>query len=147
MIRPNATPLSFLTLAILTGVFACAHAGPSSPNRSRVIREADDFPFPSPVLTSDIISRSEIDTSGVRTAYDVVRQLRPAYLWPRWHRGVEPKAPVAVFIDNVVSGGPEALSAIPANLIQEIRYVLPTQAVDRYGGAYVGGIIIVRLRR
>ena len=102
---------------------------------------------------SDVITAAELSAApafATATVYDLVVQLRPAFLSPRLGRAgriASRDLPPAVFIDGMHSGGPEALRLVPAAAVKEMQYLRATDAMHRYGPSYSAGVIVVRLRR
>jgi hypothetical protein len=131
MSRPRITTLA--TLVLLFAVGACA-TGQRSGGRSN----------------SDVITLEEIQESNVFNAYEIVRQLRPA-----WLRGRGPQTFTTDVSNTTTAGYPkmmvddlpprqlEALRDIRVAEIAEIRYINPRDATFRYGTGYSGGIIKV----
>ena len=57
-------------------------------------------------------------------------------------------APVlAVFIDNVRSGGIERLESLSIDQVERVRYLSPTDATTRWGTNMTLGAIAVIMRR
>ena len=83
------------------------------------------------------------------TALEAVRQLRPLFLHPRptarTIRGAPPA--IAVYVNELYSGGVDVLSTIPTNAIDTMRYLQPTEAMTFAGSNRRGdGFIMVRLK-
>ena len=100
----------------------------------------------------DRLEVAEIQGASAQTALDLVRKLRPEYLRIDGSRAVlgpaggRSGAPV-VYVDGNRWGGADALSAIPAYLVTEIRRVPAYEARTRYGLAADAPVIDVRLMR
>ena len=112
---------------------ACA-SGPSSgePSRNR-----------------DLITAGEIEDLPVTSARDLVERLRPAWLRARGPASMgsgRPEYPV-VYIDQVHSGGLEALNRVSSLVIEEIRFISARDATTRFGMNHGGGAIMVKIRR
>jgi hypothetical protein len=88
----------------------------------------------------------EIRAAQVQTAYDAIARLRPRYLTLSrlGASGRVAERPVVV-IDRGVPEPIEALRQIPAELVVEIRFVEPSDAVVQYGAKYVNGVVVVRV--
>jgi hypothetical protein len=98
----------------------------------------------------DVITREEILGSGQRDMdlHRAVRSLRPHFLAaPRGQRkmGAAPAAPVALYIDQARSGDVNGLKDVAAIDVQEVRYLEPAKAQERYGMSHSGGAILVTL--
>jgi hypothetical protein len=111
-------------------------------------RPADDARLAVP---RDVLTAAEIQGAPVSTTVDAVRLLRPEFLVPADRpsiaSGVLPLP--AVYIDDAHVGGPEELRTIPLAIVDQIRFLRPARARDRWG-AYcpcAGGVIQVRTRR
>jgi hypothetical protein len=96
----------------------------------------------------DVITQEEIQQApGASTAYEVVRLLRPQFLY---HRGVQsvrqpvdPSAGILVYVDGVRSGGIDQLRSIPADQVAEIRWLNARDATTKYGTGHGYGVIAV----
>jgi hypothetical protein len=53
---------------------------------------------------------------------------------------------VLVYIDHLAAGGPEELTTIPARDVQEIRWLRPADAQQRFGMRHRGTVIAVMLQ-
>ena len=121
----------FASSALL--LIACA-SGPSSgaPSRNR-----------------NLITAEEIEGLPVTTARDLVERLRPTWLRPRGPASMgssRPEFPV-VYIDQVHSGGLEALDRVSSLVIEEVRFISARDATTRFGMNHGGGAILVKVRR
>lgn len=96
----------------------------------------------------DVITRAEIAQSGLMNTYEVIRQLRPAFLQRRRARSIEGDAiqTAVVYVDGAYRGELRELELIPAAEVQEIRYLDATDATMRYGTGHSGGAILVTTR-
>lgn len=130
-IRPIRPGALVLPLAFVLGAVGCASSGGGSDGASR-----------------NVITRAEIVESNLMDAYEVVRQLRPAFLQRRRARSVTGdvvRDPV-VYMDGVQRGGPEELRLIDAQNVEEIRYLDATDATMRFGTGHSAGAILVTTR-
>lgn len=109
-----------------------------------------------------IITAQEIEQAQETNAYQVVEKLRPEFLvsMSRRHtidRGAmqqpdvgyaqpEPAATAAVFLDGTEMGGLDELRQIPANTVEQIRYLLGSEAQTKYGPRFPAGVIEVKLK-
>lgn len=121
--------MRILLIVALVGAWACASTG------QRTKRD------------HNLITRQEVESTDLATAYELVRTLRP-----RWLRKVGPSSitavrPIAVYIDGTRVGGPRALETVPKIAVQEIRYYPPTEAQARWGLNHTHGAVAVITRR
>jgi hypothetical protein len=98
--------------------------------------------------SSSVITRSELNTLDLSTAYDAVQRLRPHFLRGRGSTSIRDPNPVlpVVYIAGVKQGGPEALQRVRVSEVEEIRYIGASDATTRYGTGHTGGAIEVILR-
>ena len=88
----------------------------------------------------------KIEDTSVLTAKQAIRRLRPQWLRPRAVSIGGPQTP-AVFQDGVPMGGLEVLEDLDVKDLQELRFLSSSDATNRYGTGYPGGIIMVMTRR
>lgn len=96
----------------------------------------------------DVITQEEIQKApGASTAYDVVRLLRPQFLYRRGVQSirepVNPSAGILVYVDGARAGGVDELKSIPADQVEEIRWINARDATTRYGTDHGYGVIAV----
>ena len=104
---------------------------------------------PSTRSSSNHITPEEIaslEGNVVMTARQVIHRLRPSWLRPRSSTARGRHTPV-VFQDGVQLGGLETLDDMDMRHIMEFRYLSASDATNRYGTGYPGGIIQVFTRR
>ena len=97
----------------------------------------------------NLITAEEIATVPITTAWELVSRLRPEWLrnrGPASMRASAPEYPV-VYIDEVSSGGLEALQRISSIAIAEVRFISARDAATRFGLNHGGGAIMVKTRR
>jgi|GEM_PF-541017 len=97
----------------------------------------------------DLIARDEIEARAptARTAFDLVRRLRPTWLTRRGSASTRARDfPVVVYIENVRRGDVESLRSIPADGVRELWFVEAIQATQRWGTGHTAGVIHVLLR-
>ena len=99
---------------------------------------------------SDIITAEDIARviGKGRTAYDVVRTLRPRWLRSRdlVLRGGDTE-PITtegphVYLNDVDQGDVDYLRTIPAELVAELRWLSANQAASRFGPTNGPGIVV-----
>lgn len=93
-----------------------------------------------------LLTRAEIQTAPASNAFDLVRELRPAWLQVRGPNSLSRVAEVSVYVDGMRRGGPDALSGIRTESIEEMRYLSAREAQARYGLDNTSGAILVRTR-
>jgi hypothetical protein len=94
----------------------------------------------------NVILPSEIIAAKIQTAYEAVARLRPRYLtMGRLDAAGGTAVPPAVVIDRGLPEPLDVLRGVPADVIAEIRFVEPYDAVTAFGAQYVGGVVVVRL--
>jgi hypothetical protein len=100
---------------------------------------------------SNVITAEEIAKSGANSAYDVVRTLRPAWLRPRGITSGQPDSPgtggIQVYVDGIRMGSTDELDNVPAERVQEMRYVNANDATTKYGTGHTQGAIEVTTKR
>ena len=122
--------ISYLGLLALL-VSACASSG-----RSRSLG------------ARNLITRAEIESVNVSTAYEVVQQLRPHFLSPRGQTSIQDPSsslPV-VYVNGVRYGTQDVLRSLRSMDVQEMRFLSASDATTRYGTGHVGGVIEVTTR-
>lgn len=123
-------PTWLAALALATLVVGCATTGGSRP------------------ANRDVITAEDIQKAPpASTAYEVVRLLRPEFLY---HRGVhsvnqpvDPSSGIMVYVDGIQVGGVDQLKSIPADNVEEIRWVNARDATTKYGTNHDFGVIAV----
>lgn len=118
-----------LVPAVGLALLACA-SGPSSGGTSR---------------NRDVITLEEIEAQPISTAYDLVQRVRPGWFrnrGPSSIRGGSPSLPV-VYVDEVWSGGLDALRRVSTQIVREIRFINGRDATTKWGLDHGGGVIMV----
>ncbi|HEX2168370.1 MAG TPA: hypothetical protein VHG09_14140 [Longimicrobiales bacterium] len=100
------------------------------------------------VVSSDVLTRAEIQASRAPNAYELLQQLRPQFLRSRGALNVSDAAAgyAVVYVNDVHHGDLDSLRAIRIGEIEEIRYIGATDATTRWGTGHTGGVIQVRVR-
>lgn len=93
----------------------------------------------------NLISTEEIEAQPTTTAMELVHRLRPSWLRSRGPESIRSGVPAlpVVYIDEVRSGGPEALQRISTQIIREVRFVNGRDATTKYGLDHGAGVILV----
>ena len=121
-------PISVICLlALLLGACATAQSGDSGSSRRR----------------SNVLTAEEIEASTTNTAWDAVRQLRPAWLRSRGTRSLTGEVDPSVIGDSMAPEPMEVLRNIACRSILEIRFFDPREATTRFGTGYPSGAIVV----
>ena len=121
-------PISVICLlALLLGACATAQSGDSGSSRRR----------------SNVLTAEEIEASTTNTAWDAVRQLRPAWLRSRGTRSLTGEVYPSVIVDSMAPEPMEFLRNIDCRSILEIRFFDPREATTRFGTGYPSGAIVV----
>jgi hypothetical protein len=105
-------------------------------------------PPPARSRRRDFIGRREIDERGssLDTAYDVVRRLRPNWVFRSSPSSVQGAQGVLVYVDNLRRGDLDVLSQIFASSIAEIWLIDAVRATQRWGTGHTAGVIHVLQR-
>jgi len=127
LLRHAAT--ASLIAGVALGGTACATAGGGSGSGSSM----------------DVITAQQIQETDVGSLYEVVKQLRPA--WLRFNRrSMSRENEIVVIRDGTVIGGPDVLREIGRDGISEIRWMDGETAAATLVGArsgYVEGAIVI----
>jgi len=97
----------------------------------------------------NLITLEEIAALPPTNANDLVNRLRPTWLRDRGPTSMSsggPSLPV-VYIDEVRSGGVEALYRVSSQIVREIRFINGRDATTRWGMDHGGGVILVTTGR
>ena len=93
----------------------------------------------------NVITQDEIDASTASTVYDLIAQLRGEYLKDRGKVSIRTNQheKAVVFLNDQEYGILETMRNIPIGRISEIRYYPGTDAVNRFGAQYGGGVVML----
>ena len=99
--------------------------------------------------TSDLILRSEILQVPDRSAFTLIRLLRPRWLSARMQATPRNPTPVYahIYVDNLEYGPIESLYDLSSNVIDRINFIGSLDATTLYGTGFMGGVIHVYTRR
>jgi hypothetical protein len=101
---------------------------------------------PDRIFADEVAARA----SDAKTAYDIVKRLRPQFLRQRGSgsiRNYNP-VPVRVFVDGILQRSDvSALREIMAHSVVEISYLKGSDATTRFGTGYENGAILVTTGR
>ena len=106
---------------------------------------ASTEPYPSRNRT--ILFPDEISQYGAagRSAYDLIRQVRPEFLRSRGMTSLRNTTPptATVYLDGVKYGDLNSLKLISAEQLTKVQYLNGSEATTRYGTDHVGGAILI----
>jgi hypothetical protein len=117
----------------LMALMACASGAPGAPGAPR--------------SNPNRIERTQIESEGPSSAYDLVQKLRPNWLRWRGSTSFTQQTDVAVYLDGVHLGGPEELRAITTTNLEFLEYLDARMATNRFGSGHVNGAILAVTRR
>ncbi len=97
----------------------------------------------------DVITRDEILKSSQADGdlYTAIKVLRPHMVeMPRGQRslGGSFTRPIAVYVDKVRQTGMDAIEAMRADAVAEVRYLDPSRSQNEYGITANGGAIVIK---
>lgn len=121
----------FFTFPLALALLACATTGGTRARSGANTLSADDI--------------AELD---VLTAYEAIRIERPQWLVTRGTGSFEnpvPQTPV-VYVDGVRMGDTDELRRIRLTVVQQMEFLSPSDATNRYGTNHTGGAILVTTR-
>lgn len=126
--------LALLPVLVLT---ACGTTGATAERGARI--------------NPDLITRQEIDGTNVRTAHELIEQLRPRWLTTRGSRsfGAAGDAGILVYQEQTRLGGMDALRQMPITNIASLRWLdaaTATSTLPGIGGGHVSGAIVISTR-
>ena len=106
------------------------------------------IPSQLPIQNSNVITAEEIaraDASHAWNAYELIAELRPAFLRSRGATSVRDSVPTRaeIYLDGVHFGGIDSLRTISAAILKRIEYLGAMDATTRFGPNHVGGVILV----
>ena len=87
-----------------------------------------------------LLTAAELTPYATLNVYEAVRRLRR--FWIQGSGGRSPR----VFVNDREMGGAPSLEEYRADMVAEIRFIQPTDAMTQFGPDYAGGVIRVTLR-
>lgn len=87
-----------------------------------------------------LITSQDLVPYATQNAYEAISRLRR--FWLQGSGGYTPR----VFVNGVEMGGAPSLDQYRADMVAEMRFVRPTEAMAQFGPDYAGGVIQVTLR-
>ncbi|MGH7688088.1 MAG: hypothetical protein ACREN3_00610 [Gemmatimonadaceae bacterium] len=99
----------------------------------------------------NIITQAELANENFSNVYDAIQHLRPEMLRPRLANSSSSISSsedytVHVYMDNSRLGEIADLRNIPLVTVKEVRYLNPSQAMQRFGSGNPGGVIVLTSR-
>lgn len=97
----------------------------------------------------DIILREEILDSNARSAYDLVRSVRPQWLQTRGITTVRQLAGedgIQVYMDNARMGNVAAMRSVTLGSVEYLQFFTAPEATQRWGGGHLNGAILISTR-
>jgi outer membrane cobalamin receptor len=93
----------------------------------------------------NVITQEEIEASTASNVYDMIAQLRGEYLKDRGKISIRTNQheKAVVFLNDQEYGILETMRNIPLGRISEVRYYPGTDAVNRFGAQYGGGVVML----
>jgi hypothetical protein len=93
----------------------------------------------------NVITQEEIEASTASNVYDLIAQLRADFLKDRGKVSIRlnQHEKAVVFLNDQEYGILETMRNIPIGRVSEIRYYPGTEAVNRFGAQYGGGIVML----
>ncbi len=125
--------LRILMVAGIVGTLGCASVAPSPAGTDR-----DRFS----------ITSEELRASTAANLYEAIERLRPQVLSRRHEKRAGPAATFPrVYLDGQPYGGISSLRSIQVASVQEVAYLRPPEASNRYGAGHTAAAIYVTTRR
>jgi len=92
-----------------------------------------------------VITQEEIEASTASNVYDLIAQLRADFLKDRGKISIRTNQheKAVVFLNDQEYGILETMRNIPIGRISEIQYYPGTEAVNRFGAQYGGGVVFL----
>jgi hypothetical protein len=95
-----------------------------------------------------IVGEEIAERPAARSAYDVIKVLRPQWLTVRGPTTImQQEISVVVYRDGSKLGSVDELNSIPADQIKEMRHLSPSDATLRYGTDHPRGAIEIDTKR
>lgn len=123
-----------MTLAVVIGLMmtACASTAGGDQTRSTSSR--------------DVITAEQLQSMSNQTVYDVVRKLKPTWLQKRGQVSFRGNTEMLVVVDESQFHDLSLLTSLNASSVDEIRYMDPRKATNKYGIRASGGALLISTR-
>ena len=130
-------------LLLTTGCAGAAKGNASGTSATAALTAAA-----APRGSANVIIEAEIPASGAQNALEVIQRVRPSML--RARNGTVDETGVmdiVIYVDNVKAGDRQALTAVPAANVREIRLLNASDATTRFGTGHPLGAILVTTKQ
>lgn len=121
-----------VAVAAAAALTACASAGGAQGNS----------------VQHNVVTAAELAPMANVSLFDALNRIRPS--WFRSRNVVTPSNPVPVpvhiYVNGVLTEGPDALKLIQADRVQQVRFYEPQDANTRFGTDNNGGAMNVTLK-
>ena len=100
-------------------------------------------------LSSNLITRAELDAAGTASVHDAVVRLRPSFLRDRGPTSVvnaSARRMAVVFVDGSEYGELSSLERFTSSRVEEVRFYSGPEATTKFGSAYGAGVIALKMR-
>ncbi len=98
--------------------------------------------------SSNVITREELESVQVSSAYDAVQRLRPQWMSrPLAPSGQPGSNPILVYVDRHQMGTVDELRHLTVDQIEAMEFISAADATTRYGTGHASGIIEVTSRK
>lgn len=129
------TSRTFLTLSMLFLLSAACATSPAS--SSGAVGAATG--------SRNVITEEEIRSASASNAFDLVRGLRPAWLYKRGPQSVSGETDIIVYVGRTRLGQLEVLREIPAANLDHLEFLDATAANFRFGAGHPYGAIVLSM--
>jgi hypothetical protein len=95
---------------------------------------------------SNVITAQDIQSAQFRSAFELIRALRPQWLTASGS-SIRGSGQIVVYVDDMRMGGTEYLNQVPTKDRKDARWLSPPEATIRYGTGHSAGAITIQTRR
>ncbi len=95
---------------------------------------------------SDVITREELDATGLGTLYDAIERLRPRWLTLRGQRSLGGTTDIVVYQNQSYLGGIDVLRQLAPDMVVRVRYLdaaTASASLPGLGSRHIEGAIVV----
>ncbi|HEX8394115.1 MAG TPA: hypothetical protein VF665_17360 [Longimicrobium sp.] len=94
-----------------------------------------------------LIAEQEVENSTASSAYELIQQLRPRWLYVSSGPTTFGREPgIVVYVNEMRLGGLQSLREVDANAIRKVAFMDPNEATGRFGLNHTHGAILVSLK-